>query len=86
MASLARDLGLLRGRSDMRTDSTHVMASIRNMNRSELVAETLRATLNVLVTVDPKWLSSNVATPRYLKYARRFESGGKPRTKDSTNV
>jgi transposase len=81
-----RDLGLLRGRSDMRTDSTHVMASIRNMNRSELVGETLRATLNVLAAVDPQWLSSNVATPWYLKYARRFESGGQPRTKDSINA
>ncbi|MFL6307319.1 MAG: transposase [Candidatus Sulfotelmatobacter sp.] len=40
-----RDVGLIRGRNDMRTDSTHVMASIRNMNRSELVGETLRATL-----------------------------------------
>jgi transposase len=62
------------------------MASIRNMNRSELVGETLRATLNVLATVDPKWLSSNVAAPWYLKYARRFESGGRPRTKDSINA
>jgi transposase len=82
-----RDLGLVRERSDMRTDSTHVMASIRNMNRSELVGETLRATLNVLSTVDPKWLSSNVATAWYLKYARRFESGGRQsRTKDSINA
>jgi transposase len=81
-----RDLGLLRGRSDMRTDSTHVMASIRNMNRSELVGETLRATPNVLATVDPKRLSSSVATPWYLKYARRIESSGQPRTKDSINA
>jgi transposase len=39
-----KSLGMLRDRSDMRTDSTHVVASIRNMNRSELVGETLRAT------------------------------------------
>ncbi len=48
-----QDSGLIRERGDMRTDSTHVVASIRNMNRSELVGETLRATLNVLATVDP---------------------------------
>src|ERR1700674_2775306 len=35
-------LGLVRARSDMRTDSTHVLASIRNVNRSDLVGETLR--------------------------------------------
>jgi transposase len=28
-----KSLGMLRDRSDMRTDSTHVVASIRNMNR-----------------------------------------------------
>jgi transposase len=77
-----RHFGLLRERSEMRTDSTHVVASIRNMNRSELVGETLRATLNLLATVDPKWLSSNVDAAWYLKYAKRFESGGQPRTKE----
>ena len=42
-------LGLLRSGSDMRTDSTHVLASIRRMNRSELVGETFRAALNLLM-------------------------------------
>lgn len=69
-----RKLGLIRMRCDMRTDSTHVVASIRNMNRSELVGETLRAALNVIATVDPKWLAENVEDSWYLKYARRFES------------
>jgi transposase len=54
------DLGLVRERSDMRTDSTHIIASIRDMNRLELVGETLRATLNVLATVDPAWLCTHV--------------------------
>ena len=67
-----KSLGMLRDRSDMRTDSTHVVASIRNMNRSELVGETLRATLNVLSTADPQWMAANVDASWYLKYARRF--------------
>jgi transposase len=67
-----KSLGMLRDRSDMRTDSTHVVASIRNMNRSELVGETLRATLNVLSTADPQWVAANVDASWYLKYARRF--------------
>lgn len=53
-------LGLIRKRGDMRTDATHIIASVRNMNRSELVGETLRAALNVIATVDPKWLAENV--------------------------
>jgi transposase len=58
-----KSLGLLRTRSDMRTDSTHVLASIRNVNRSDLVGETLRATLNVLATVDPNWIAVSVPRP-----------------------
>jgi transposase len=77
-----RKLGLIRMRCDMRTDATHVVASIRNMNRSELVGETLRAALNVIATVDPKWLAANVDGSWYLKYAKRFESNHTPLTKE----
>lgn len=34
-----KSVDLLRARSDVRTDSTHVLASIRNVNRRELVGE-----------------------------------------------
>src|SRR5919202_1213971 len=46
-------VGLLKARGHQRTDSTHVLAAIRVLNRLELVAETLRATLNALATVAP---------------------------------
>src|SRR6195952_5403244 len=42
----AREDGLLEARGRQRTDGTHVLAAIRNLNRLELLAETLRATLN----------------------------------------
>jgi len=38
-----RALGLLKARGPQRTDSTHVLAAIRVLNRVALVAETLRA-------------------------------------------
>ena len=47
---LQRDKQLLKARGQQRTDSTHVLAAIRVMNRLELVTETLRATLNDLAT------------------------------------
>jgi transposase len=53
-----RTMGLLKARGQQRTDSTHVLAAIRVMNRLELVAETLRATLNALATVAPAWLQA----------------------------
>jgi len=77
-----RQIGLVRERTDMRTDSTHIIASIRNMNRLELVGETLRATLNVIATVDPAWLSAHVESDWYLRYAKRFERGRLPKTKE----
>jgi transposase len=82
MLEKCRDRGLIRNRSDMRTDATHVVASVRNMNRFELVGETLRAALNVLATVNSEWLAANAETAWYLKYSRRFESDRIMRSKE----
>jgi hypothetical protein len=83
MLDKCRDRGLIRTRSDIRTDATHAVASVHNMNRSELVGETLRAALNVLTTVDPVWSAVNVDSQWYLKYAKRFDSNRAPRTKEA---
>src|SRR5918992_3434869 len=53
-----RTMGLLKARGQQRTDSTHVLAAIRVLNRLELVAETLRAALNALGTVAPDWVQA----------------------------
>src|SRR6185312_8246900 len=41
-------VGLVRPRGKQRTDSTHILAAVRALNRLECVGETLRATLNTL--------------------------------------
>ena len=51
-------LNLIKARGQARTDSTHILAAIRNLNRLEDVGETLRAALNALAVVAPDWLSS----------------------------
>src|SRR4051794_4338536 len=48
---VARELGVLKARGRQRTDSTHVLAAVRTLNRLELVAETLRAALNATAAV-----------------------------------
>ena len=74
----ARALGLLKARGRQRTDSTHVLAAVRDLNRIELVAETLRATLNAIATVEPDWLRA-FAPPDWLKrYGRRIEDARLP--------
>jgi len=68
-----RTLGLLKVRGQQRTDSTHVLAAIRVMNRLELVAETLRAALNELATVAPTWLQALAPPVWYERYGTRIE-------------
>ena len=58
----AREGGLLKARG--RTDSTHVLAAVRDLNRGELLAETLRATLNAIAAAAPDWLRA-LAPPEW---------------------
>src|SRR4051794_25285937 len=71
--------GLLKARGRQRTDATHVLASIRVLNRLELLGETLRAALNELATVAPDWLRGAVPPAWYERYGRRVEDGRLPR-------
>ena len=75
-------LGLLKARGQQRTDSTHVLAAIRVLNRLELVAETLRAALNAVATVAPAWLQAITPLAWYERYSRRIEESRLP--KDQT--
>jgi transposase len=68
-----RTRGLLKARGQQRTDSTHVLAAIRGLNRLELVAETLRAALNELTTVAPTWLQGVAPLEWYERYGKRIE-------------
>jgi len=47
---------LLKERGKQRTDSTHVLAAIRAVNRLACVGETMRAALNSLAVAAPVWL------------------------------
>lgn len=49
-------LGLLQRRGKQRTDSTHVLAAVRGLNRLECVGETMRHALNALAIAAPAWL------------------------------
>src|SRR2546421_6148320 len=70
---LCRERGWLKERGKQRTDSTHVLAAIRTMNRLECVAETLRAALNSLAVVVPDWLRAQVPLEWYDRYGTRTE-------------
>ena len=71
---------LVKSRGKQRTDSTRVLASIRAMNRLEQVGETVRAALNELATVAPKWLQQVVPAEWYKRYGRRIEADRLPKS------
>jgi len=54
-----RQHGLLKAHGRQRTDSSHVLAAVRALNRLELVREALRHALDVLATILPAWLQSH---------------------------
>jgi len=75
-----RALGLLKPRGRQRTDSTHVLAAIRVLNRLERVGETLRAALNSLAVVAPAWLRAITPPAWYDRYGGRVEHDDLPKT------
>jgi transposase len=74
-----RAMGWLKACGSQRTDSTHVLAAIRVLNRLELVAETLRAALNAVATVAPDWLQRLAPLAWYERYSKRIEDVRLPR-------
>ena len=74
-----RALHVLTARGQQRTDSTHVLAAIRVLNRLELVAETLRAALNAVATVAPAWLQAVTPLAWYERSSRRIEASRLPK-------
>lgn len=68
-----REQGLVRGRGTQRTDSTHVLAQIRTLNRLELAGETMRQALNEVAILAPEWLSSWAPPEWFERYGVRIE-------------
>ncbi len=75
-----QEQGLVKARGRQRTDSTHVLAAVRTLNRLERVGETLRAALNEVATVAPEWLQAIAPAAWYERYGRPVENYRLPKT------
>jgi transposase len=64
---------LIKAGGQQRTDSTHVLAAVRQLNRLEIVGETVRRALNELSEFDPVWVQSIAKPEWFSRYGRRFE-------------
>lgn len=73
-------LKILKSGGKQRTDSTHVLACVRNLNRFELIGEVLRATLNEISGIEPEWLKGVAKEDWYKRYANRIENFRLPST------
>ena len=75
-----QEQGLLPASGRQRTDSTHILAAVRDLNRLERVGETLRAALNSVAVVAPDWLQRRTPPEWYERYGRRVENYSLPKT------
>ena len=72
---------MLKVRGRQRTDSTHVLAAVRGLNRLMLVHETMRQALNTLAVSAPNWTRENTAAEWVERYASRAEEMRLPQSK-----
>jgi transposase len=79
--ALCVERGLLKARGTQRTDSTHIVAAVRDLNRLELVGETLHHALNVLAQEAPAWVRAQVTAEWFLRYGQRFSDYRLPKGK-----
>lgn len=75
------ECGLLKAGGQQRTDSTHVLAAVRNLNRLECVGETLRQVLEDLARVAPDWLLEQITPDWFDRYGARIEAYRLPKKK-----
>jgi transposase len=78
-----KERGYLKVRGRQRTDSTHVLGSLRILSKWERTAETMRAALNALASVDPQWLTEHADPEWFERYGRRVEDQRLPKGKEA---
>src|SRR6266540_4351839 len=70
-----KDKGLVRAGGRQRTDSTHVVAAVRDLNRLELAGESVRACVEALAVAAPGWLAATFDVSGWgRRYGRRIDS------------
>ncbi len=76
-----KEKGWIKVRGQQRTDSTHVLAAVRELDQLEVVGETLRHTLNILATVASDWLRGQLKPEWVDRYGQRVDEYRLPKEK-----
>src|SRR5436305_12322626 len=77
-----REGGWLKAHGRQRTDSTHVLARIRALNRTLCVAQTMVYVLNVLSEVAADWVRTHVPVEWVERYGERLEHERLPKEEE----
>jgi len=77
-----REGGWLKVHGRQRTDSTHVLAKTRALNRTLCVGQTMVYVLNVLSEVAPEWVRAYVPTEWVERYGKRLEHERLPKEEE----
>jgi transposase len=80
LLEIFKQQGWLKAGGKQRTDSTHVLAAVRTLNRLEKVGQTMVAALESLAIVSPDWLVSITPPDWFDRYGKRVENFRLPRT------
>ncbi|WP_329295590.1 IS1182 family transposase [Streptomyces sp. NBC_01455] len=74
-----KDAGLVAAGGKQRTDSTHVISAVRDLNRLELAGESVRAALEALAVVAPAWLAGQIDVTEFAeRYGPRIDGWKMP--------
>lgn len=70
-----KDKGLVKAGGAQRTDSTHVISAVRDLNRLELAGECVRACLEALSAAAPDWVEQVLEVPGWAgRYRARVDT------------
>jgi transposase len=73
------ELGLVAAGGKARTDSTHVISAVRDLNRLELAGESVRAAIQALCAAAPDWVAEVVDVPGWsARYDTHIDSWQMP--------
>jgi transposase len=74
--------GLLKSGGRQRTDSTHVLSAVRDLNRLELAGESVRAAVEAVAVAAPDWLAGTIDVADWgRRYGARVDSWRLPVSK-----
>ena len=78
LLTLFQEQGWLKSRGQQRTNSTHILAKVRAINRLMCVGEAMRFALNSLAIVAGEWLLEHSDPAWVERYGHRIEEGRFP--------